>query len=206
MHSSKSFASPLRCGSQIQRTVVFCWIVSLGLLSACTPTQTLKTDSGEQWQMSGKLGIWTAETKESAQMNWLQCGQNYQIRLSGPLGIGAVIIDGDKDEVTISQAGKDPWTEETPEDLMEKIGWNLPVSSLFHWLRMRPTPNEPFEEKRDTDERLVELSQQGWLVEYQRYQNSETGLLPALIQIKDADIRAKFIISDWDLSPSRCQN
>lgn len=178
----------------------------LTLLSACTPTQVIKGDKGEQWQMKGKLGIWTAETQEGAQLNWLQCGNTYQIRLSGPLGMGAVIIDGDQDEVTLSQPGKTEWTEETPEDLMEKIGWNLPVSSLFHWLRMRPHPEYEFSEERDGGDRLESLSQQGWLVEYQRYQSSETNALPSLIQIKDADLRAKFIISDWDLKPSRCDS
>ena len=178
----------------------------LTLLSACTPTQVIKGDKGEQWQMKGKLGIWTAETQEGAQLNWLQCGNTYQIRLSGPLGMGAVVIDGNQEEVTLSQPGKTEWTEETPEDLMEKIGWNLPVSSLFHWLRMRPHPEYEFSEERDGGDRLESLSQQGWLVEYQRYQSSETNALPSLIQIKDADLRAKFIISDWDLKPSRCDS
>ena len=156
--------------------------------------------------MKGKLGIWTAETQEGAQLNWLQCGNTYQIRLSGPLGMGAVVIDGNQEEVTLSQPGKTEWTEKTPEDLMEKIGWNLPVSSLFHWLRMRPHPKYEFSEERDGGDRLESLSQQGWLVEYQRYQSSETNALPSLIQIKDADLRAKFIISDWDLKPSRCDS
>lgn len=180
--------------------------VLVAMLSACAGQTTLQSGEGERWSFSGKLGIWAEDINESARIQWLNCGDRYEIRLAGPMGVGAMYIRGDNDGVVLSRSGKEDIEADTPEDLLAYAGWDLPISSLPYWLRQRPVPDYRFSEKRDPDGRLQQLLQLGWTVDYLRFAAAEEGaaMQANLVEIHDQSLRAKFIIRDWDLAPQAC--
>ena len=79
------------------------------LLSACSSIQTPPTapDASLQgkldsdWQFTGKAGIRQGSSADSANIDWHQQDQAYEVRLSGPLGQGGAVIRGDNRGVEI---------------------------------------------------------------------------------------------------------
>ena len=94
------------------------------------------------WQLTGKLGIRTADDSGSASLKWAQQLANYQINLSGPLGQKRMIITGTPDKVRLEQTGEPVQEAKTAEALIKKsVGWTLPVTQLAYWYAACPHPN-----------------------------------------------------------------
>ena len=91
------------------------------------------------WQISGKVGIRAPRDSGSGTLFWLQRQDYFDIRLSGPLGRGAARLTGREGNVLLEVANQGRYEAESPEALLEEqLGWRLPVSHLFWWVRGLP--------------------------------------------------------------------
>lgn len=158
-----------------------------------------------QWTASGKLALRTSDTSESAAMVWRQDHASTQLHLSGPLGMSATTIESDGQVLNIRQ-GDDVRTLDisSPEAILQNTGWELPLSSLAHWLKGLPAP-DPKLQRLDFDEQsglLRGLRQDGWEVRYERYGQFEGITLPVRLQIERGSTRVKVIVSHWETTAS----
>ncbi len=166
----------------------------------------------DHWQAQGKLGIRMPDHSGSAYFNWQQQAEQFAILLNGPLGQGATWIRGDDRRVSMEQSGQPAIEAETPEALMlDTLGWWLPVSELYYWVKGIPAPNSPIlDEQHNDDGTLKLLSQNGWQLSYTRYQQLEGWHLPAKVVAQyrpgttaghddSENIQLTFIIKDWQL-------
>ncbi|WP_439134358.1 lipoprotein insertase outer membrane protein LolB [Pseudomaricurvus sp.] len=162
----------------------------------------------EFWQVQGKLGIRTSSDSGSAYLNWEQQPKEFAIHLSGPLGQGSVWIRGDQSQVSLERAGEDTLYAATPELLMlNAMGWWLPVSDLYYWVKGIPAPNKPVDNlTHNSDGTLLSLQQNHWQLSYPRYQQLNGWHLPSKVIARyqapgqDSDIKLTFIIKDWQLN------
>src|SRR5690349_1363698 len=100
-------------------------------------------DDQRHWQLSGKLGLRGPQLAESAYINWRQCGDDYDLRLTTPLGQTVARVEGHGDLLTVSIQDKAPVTTGQPEQfLYEQLGWSVPIRALRYWVRGEAAPGE----------------------------------------------------------------
>ncbi|MBR9884114.1 MAG: outer membrane lipoprotein LolB [Oceanospirillales bacterium] len=174
------------------------------LLSACStlpppsqaPEGSLRGSLGDDWQFEGKAGIRQGEHANSANVDWEQQGDHFDIRLSGPLGQGGMQIVGDDTGVTMQVSGEpEPYQADTPEAVMQQaLGWHLPVSQARYWVQGRPDPNIPYQLLSDTEG----FEQSGWRIEIQRMTPiNENLVLPGRLEFRYSDLSIRLVIRNW---------
>lgn len=152
------------------------------------------------WQISGKIGLRLPNPSDSGSgtLFWLQRQDYFDIRLAGPLGQGATRLTGRPDAVTLEIAGRGQLSADSPEALLqETLGWSLPVSHLFWWIRALPAPDSRSRIELNSDNRLAQLEQDGWRVEYSRYAEHQGYWLPERIKLYGTDVEVTLVIKEW---------
>jgi outer membrane lipoprotein LolB len=159
-------------------------------------------DDRQHWQLAGKLGLRGPQLAESAYLNWRQCGDSYDMRISGPLGQTVARIDGDGARLTVRLEGQEPVTTAEPEQLLqERLGWSVPLRALRYWVRGEKAPGGSAA-LDGPDGQPTELRQFGWQVRYLGWHQASAVTLPAKLVMKDdaSGLQATLLINDWLLS------
>ncbi|WP_027856817.1 lipoprotein insertase outer membrane protein LolB [Marinobacterium jannaschii] len=151
------------------------------------------------WELLGKIGIRSDAEALSASMQWQQQQSRYAIQLRGPLGQGGADIQGDPRQVSIEIPGEGRYEADNPELLLQQTtGWQLPISDIQYWIRGIPSPQAPFEQVIEKN-RLQTLDQNGWHIQYVRYQRFGV-LLPSKIKLSRGQIRITLVVKKWQIS------
>ncbi|MBF7730598.1 lipoprotein insertase outer membrane protein LolB [Pseudomonas sp. N040] len=150
------------------------------------------------WQINGKIGIRAPRDSGSATLFWLQRQDYFDIRLAGPLAVGSARLSGRSNDVVLDLSAEGRFHSNSAEDLLEKgLGWRLPVSQLFWWVRGLPGPDSQSEVTLDRDSRLNQLQQDGWQIQYLSYIEQDGYTLPERIKLKGHDLQVTLVIKDW---------
>lgn len=170
------------------------------------PTQTAPVQSAaalQRWEAKGKLGVRSPKENGSANLTWQQAGGNYRIHLSGPLGAGATLISGSPTGVSL-QRGNDPAVlASNPAQLTEEVmGWPLPVSEMFYWVRGLVAPGAVSGEQRNPQGQLQRLQQAGWQLDFSGYQSVGPYQLPTRIKAATnqaaGPVSVTVVIKEWE--------
>lgn len=188
------------------------------LLQGCT-TGSIFTPGFEQpreslnsWTLTGRIGIRTPDAAESANLFWRQQAEHYQLKLSGPLGMGSINIDGSPRHIEFQQQGKDPLSGDNAEQLIyQQTGWQLPVTAMQYWVQGLASPDLSIDQSQyyppqNSDDSsgntpakqpLASLQQQDWTIAFKRYQTVDGILLPEKIIISHQNLRVTLLINQW---------
>lgn len=161
-----------------------------------------QTEHLESWELNGKVGIKAPKDSGSGTLFWLQRKDYFDLRLSGPLGRGAARLTGRLGAVEMEIAGEGRFTAETPEALLEaRMGWRLPVTHLYWWIRGLPAPNTPSQVQFDANGHLVSLNQDGWHLEFSGYELHPPYALPSRLRLEGYDLQVTLVIKEWQPHP-----
>jgi len=150
----------------------------------------------ENWDISGKIGIITPDSSNSASLKWLQEQQQYQIDIHGPLGQGGASIQGTPGQVTVDISGEGIFVGPDPEFILyQQLGWDIPISDIYWWIRGLPSPDSQFEHSLESN-RLKTLQQNGWTIQYLRY-NSLEPALPRKIKLFRNGLKITLVVHSW---------
>lgn len=144
--------------------------ISALTLSACQSMQTQPQVSKpsaqglNQFNLQGKIGVKTPQQSGSAFFTWQQDQEQFDIELSGILGVGKTQIKGQPGQVTLNSAKTGVLTAESPEDLLEQAtGWKTPITNLVHWVQAKPASLKA-ELQKDQQQRIQQIVEDGWTV------------------------------------------
>lgn len=152
------------------------------------------------WQVQGRVGVRAGEDGWNASFDWQQQGDAYRIRLRGPFGQGAVELAGSAQGVWLTQADRPAVFARDAETLLQReTGWRLPVSGLSAWLRGLPRTAAHSEFSWDERGRLQQLDENGWRIDYLRYQQAHSLEMPARLDLHRDTLRVKFILDTWQV-------
>ena len=155
----------------------------------------------QHWQLNGKVGVQTTRELGSANVDWIQKYNQYTVSLFGPLGMVRFKLTGQANRVTLETADGKRYTANNPEQLLvEQWGFRLPISSLIYWIRGLPVSGMTYTKQLDTYNRLSELVQQGWRIQFLSYVNVGGIDLPNKITITSSILKVKLIIYRWDIT------
>lgn len=151
-----------------------------------------------EWRMHGKIGFRTPEQGSSANFNWQQYKEHFNINLTGPFGQGAAELSGTPELVMLKIAGQGEFQTDRPEQILyRQTGWNIPVKTLLHWLRGIPAPEQESSYELDEAGRLSRLQQAQWQLEYKGYQKQGALWLPKKIRLRRDQVKLTLIIKGW---------
>ncbi len=147
-------------------------------------TQVAKLD---QWDISGRIGVRTADTGGSANLRWKFDNDIDQIDLFGPFGGGRIRLDIDPDGARLRDGeGAEFFAATASQVLLDATGWHVPLEVLGYWVRGVPAPGEHDLEIDDAG-RLTFLNQQGWEITFREYALHQEVLLPRKIRLSASE-------------------
>ncbi len=152
----------------------------------------------DEWEFAGRIGVSAGDEGFNGQLWWRQDGSVFRVRISGPLGIGTVFINGNRRELTVTDRdGVVTELHDAEVELRQMYGWTIPVTSLRYWALGIPDPASPAETEFSTDGRLVKLRQQNWEVDITQYREGGGQLMPRRLTAVNDDVKVRLVIDNW---------
>ena len=137
---------------------------------------------------------------------WEQTNRkDYRIGITSALGLYHIEITHQYNSVQLWKNSTHVFTAKTPEALMqEAVGWSLPVSEMFHWIKGMPMPGVTYHAQYDYYGHLISLKQMGWVITYRVYQEYANGVdLPHEIMMERPGFAVKIVMKNWVLPMER---
>ncbi len=196
--------------------LILTWLLTLaGCSTISTPEQppaqknkpvawenrTKTLSSINNWDLKGLIAIRQSKDAVSANWQWQQqANHNYTISLYGPLGSNSVQLTGSANHVLLETSDGKKFNAASPEALIEKqVGWRLPVSNLYFWIRGLPVPGIAAQKQFDADQHITTLIQQNWRIQYLDYTSVNQIDLPSKMVLTNPEINVKIVIKQWRL-------
>jgi len=152
----------------------------------------------DEFEFAGRIGVHAGDEGFNGQFWWRQDGVVFRVRISGPLGVGTVFINGDRREITVTDAdGVVTELHDAEADLRQMYGWTIPVTSLRFWALGIPDPASPAETEFDDAGRLAKLHQRNWQVDITQYSEGAGQLLPRRLTAVNNDVKVRLVIDHW---------
>lgn len=167
--------------------------------------QQAKLQQLEDWSLTGKLAIISPDERNSVNIYWQQSKQDFHISLTSFLGQTVLDIQKKGHNTVITDAdGNSYFSTDTEQLIAELSGIVIPINHLQQWIKGNPS-----EASYQLDDNLQVSSLLGgdensgiWSINYSDYRTINGINLPHKLQLKRADLRLKFAISNWD-TPSK---
>lgn len=154
-----------------------------------------------QWAFRGRASISHEDEGWQIDLAWRQQQDRFELHMAGPLGQGAAELTGDGERVLLSTSDGHQFEAATARELIrQKLGWDVPVADLGYWVRGVPAPGAAHVlNQLDSLGRIVKMEQDGWTVEFQRYDRVGDVELPAKFTAHNTAWRFKLVIDSWTL-------
>ena len=151
-----------------------------------------------EWAFTGRIGVSAGTEGFNGKLRWNQVRDGFSATVSGPLGVGAIKINGERGQVTIVENDGDVVELSNAEaDLRKMYGWTIPVTSLRYWALGIPDPSTPALTEFGEDGQLVGLDQGNWRVRISQYREGGGQLMPRRITAVNGDAKVRLVIDHW---------
>ncbi len=150
----------------------------------------------DSWRLDGRAAVAVGTQGWQATLNWRQRGNSAEVHLSGPLGIGALVLNRSADGLSLNGA---PPSDAVLAQLQERLGFELPLDHLQFWLLGVPDPSAAFALKRNDQDRASQLIQSDWTIDIDRYMPVQRDVLPAHLVLSREGVRVRIAVDHWDL-------
>lgn len=151
----------------------------------------------DEWEFSGRIGVRAGDDGMNGKLWWRQDGAVFRARISGPVGVGTMFINGDGDEISVTD-GNGTVTElgNAETDLRERYGWTIPVTSLRFWALGIPDPADAAAIEFDAGLARA-IVQRDWRVSISEYADGGGEAMPRRLTAESGDIRVRLVIDHW---------
>lgn len=182
-------------------------LICCSALAACVTTRpvqpsvkwerrVLELQKMSAWQLDGRAAVALGTQGWQATLNWRQTGMLAEVHLSGPFGIGALVLKQGPDGLSMNGA---PPSDAVLSQVQERLGFDLPLENLRYWLLGVPNPAAAFDLSRNDQGRAKALTQAGWSIAYDRYMPVAGDVLPARLVLSRDTVRVRIVIDHWEI-------
>jgi outer membrane lipoprotein LolB len=186
-------------------------LIMAGALSACATRESVSLppmddwatrqavlSATDEWEFAGRIGVSAGTEGFNGKLWWRQDGVVFRARVSGPVGIGTVFINGDRTELTLTDRnGEVTELRNAEAELRQRYGWTIPVTSLRYWALGIPDPRDTADADIGPDGHLLHLQQRDWEITIDRYAEGGGETMPRRLTAIADDIRVRLIIDSW---------
>jgi len=158
----------------------------------------------DHWTLTGKLAIFLATDRQSANIYWQQQGDDYSIQLTTFIGTRILQVTKNEQGVEIIDNDDQVYTGQDANTLIKQLSpsLDLPIAALQQWVKGNPVnASYQLNEQQQVSELVgVDASQNLWEVDFQQYQVFSGTVLPTKVNLKRDDIRVKIAINQWKVA------
>jgi len=139
--------------------------------------------------------VTSATDSWSASIEWQHETHQDKIKLSGPLGQGAIAITLTAENISIDTGEKIIQKSENIDALIQQqLGIFIPVQALRYWVLGLTAPDQSYEIHENG------FTQAQWLIRYSQMQQLETQQwMPRKLSVQQQQTKLKLIIDHWVL-------
>ena len=188
--------------------------IILFLLSGCVtapkPPQSVNTNDQQQalsqftqWKLKGRLAFKSPEEKFSANLNWAQQQDAFQVNLTTLFGISMMKLTSRPGHAEL-EADDHHYVDTHATTLINRVtGWNIPVSKLPSWIKGQITTGDSitYNEAGLVKQLAPACNDCGaWQVQYGQYKKVGHLWLPHQIKLNNLrlkDNQIKIRIHSW---------
>jgi outer membrane lipoprotein LolB len=157
----------------------------------------------DRWQARGRLGVSGAENGGSGSFEWRQRGNQSDVEIRGPVGIGGVRLqmrgDGANPELTLETSdGRKLQSDAAWSELQTQLGVSVPAGHLRFWMLGLAAPGEHRWHEANANG-VVTLEQDGWRIDYQKYSDESGARVPMRMTAINGDARVRIVVDRWQL-------
>ncbi|MEW5834816.1 MAG: lipoprotein insertase outer membrane protein LolB [Pseudomonadota bacterium] len=190
-------------------------LVVLALLAGCAPAVRMKGDAAmyraqqqreralagaDHWTLNGRLGVSDGRNGGSGSLEWHQDGDHYDFQLRAPITGKSFRLTGGPGGALLEGLEGGPLRGPDAESLMRKaLGWEMPLSDLRAWVLGLRADSGPAELRFGDDQLPSLLLQDGWTVDYRRWDQSRQPALPVQIFATKPPYKVRLFIESWQL-------
>ena len=155
----------------------------------------------EHFVLQGRVAVANGSQGFNANLYWIEDGARAQVVLAGPLGAGAVHITATGTDLSIdTPQGAHLDSEAAHAEVSARLGFDPPLASLRYWVLGVPDPGAPATEVLDpAQQRLQQLTQSGWQIDYGGYGAFGAESLPVRLSLQREALRVRLLVDDWRL-------
>jgi outer membrane lipoprotein LolB len=151
---------------------------------------------GEAFYLSGRVSVKFGTEAASGRITWQHDAVSDDLLFSAPLGQGVARIVWRDAVARLTTSDQKLYQAGDVESLTEQVlGWRLPLAGMPDWVRGRAVEGVPAEAQLDASQRLKELRQSGWLVEFIDYASGSG--LPSRLRMSRQDVELRLVIDEW---------
>jgi len=170
---------------------------------AAWQSRLARLDALGSWELSGRVGVINGKDGGSGSLDWKQQGPELTFDFRGPLGAGAIHIQGDAGALRIqSSRGDDFITTDPEQDFTAHMHMPMPVLSMRYWMLGIPDPTAAYTKTADSRGEPLSLEQRDWQVEYQEYSDVQGYALPVRFTLTRGEVHIKVAVNQWTLAPA----
>lgn len=153
----------------------------------------------DEFEFAGRIGIRSGNDGFNGKFRWTQNASRFDASISGPLGIGTVLLEGDARHVVVTDKdGLATEMHDVESELYYRYGWTIPVRSLRYWALGIPDPALPATTEFGPAGELTQLTQAGWTVEISRYRDVAGGQeMPGRLTAENSRTSVRLVIDRW---------
>lgn len=188
-------------------------VCAMFVLSSCAsrapvPVQSLEAReaflaSFDDFSFRAGLGIWTDEESQSARVRWQQRDGELSVDLSGPLGLGNLMLEYNGAQALLTRSGKIVAQGGSIDRVLQQgLGLEAPVpfDQLQQWVI--GLAGEGTSVKRDDQGKLSSLMYTDelgtrWETDFLRYTVVDGYRLPSLIVASGGPYSVRLVLKDW---------
>jgi len=154
----------------------------------------------DRFGLHGRVAVAVGDQGFNAGLRWKQSAAVTSLALTGPLGAGGVEVTAEGGDLSVvTSSGKRLDNTAARAELESKLGFQPPLTSLRYWVLGVPDPGAPASVQIDSQQRLTELTQDGWRVDYNAYMSVGAQWLPRLLTLRRAQVRVRMVVDGWQL-------
>lgn len=179
------------------------------LLSGCAPHFTYQPYAKRQqalkqlthWQLRGSVRVQYQGKVQTAFVSWQQQGEHdLVLRLSGPVGIAAVVFKETPGGVTFQRGDQLLKAASLQSMMKQELGWSLPADNFYYWVRGLAAPGLGKASRRfDQFGHLIYMKQGQWSLRFDNYHPEGRVDLPRDIQLWSSRLQLHLAVSAWTL-------
>lgn len=146
----------------------------------------LKMAAMQSWGMSGRAALRFNSNAWTFGLNWEQKNaQQYTLQIKNPI-TGTVIaqLEQSPGKAVLKSQGKVHQGVDAERLLETQMRVKMPVNGMPYWVRGIMAPQYPLGKvKLDGTGRPLQITQEGWVIDYSQYKGSDFAALPGKVNI-----------------------
>ncbi len=187
---------------------LFWFLLLIGLVVGCSnqtvvthnlsaPQLHSKLQQIQQWDVQGKLAIYTNNNSYSGLLSWRQRLNSFDLLLSNPFGSHKLHIVGSDGLITATDNQGQISDTSATRLFEQQFGWSFPLDYLTYWVTGLPGPDSHAVVDYNQQRQITRIMQAGWVVDYKQLRPVDGLLMPYKIQITGSNIRLVLILKNW---------